>query len=488
MKSAIHHSSSIRRCSLGLIVAGLAMIFWPNADRTASQSVAEHTLVSASTHASRTTDLTHQTRPIESIRVGDRVLARNPEVSDAERVTWSEPEWNDWLHLSLQMPLPVDEDESSKVLKIEILRPESWLGEQIGFVVDSKDERSSSDGPDTDGTEAPAADESGVADPQLVPLSPLRGIYRDLAIVSTELDAGGLELVGLTVEMDLPEMGAAGTAVITDIHPCPSIQPGDGQVVTATFSHPPSTQVLDVRLENESDHIGVTDNHLFWSVDRQQFIPIGQMELGERLVTYSGQTKRIESRLPRPGPQTVYNLEVYGEHVYFVGQQGLLAHNTCAPNPTVRVVDDAVPQYGTPFQPLSSAQRKTLKAKVDARTITQQEYKHLEWDRRFANRRATGVRRFWAQERATLRSGGAGTRPWTDAQRADILAGRTPQFGGESIQGHHLYNALDHPHIANEPWNIYPTTRAEHFQRWHGGNWQNDTFGSPLNPQFLEEF
>jgi hypothetical protein len=43
--------------------------------------------------------------------------------------------------------------------------------------------------------------------------------------------------------------------------------------------------------------------------------------------TYHGETKRIEQKLPRPGPQLVYNLEVYGEHVYYVGDSGLLVHN-----------------------------------------------------------------------------------------------------------------------------------------------------------------
>ena len=72
--------------------------------------------------------------------------------------------------------------------------------------------------------------------------------------------------------------------------------------------------------------IGVTDNHLFWSVDRQEFVPIGEMEIGERVQTYHGETKRIASKLPRPGPpKEVYNLEVYGEHVYFVGDEALLA-------------------------------------------------------------------------------------------------------------------------------------------------------------------
>jgi len=67
------------------------------------------------------------------------------------------------------------------------------------------------------------------------------------------------------------------------------------------------------------------------------------MEIGQQVITFQGETKRIESKLPRPGPRTVYNLEVYGEHVYFVGNQGLLAHNAYAddaPTRAANVVDD----------------------------------------------------------------------------------------------------------------------------------------------------
>lgn len=31
-------------------------------------------------------------------------------------------------------------------------------------------------------------------------------------------------------------------------------------------------------------------------------------------------------------------------------------------------------------------------------------------------------------------------------------------------------------------------TNNEHFERWHGGNYQNDTNGVPNNPDFPEEF
>ena len=116
---------------------------------------------------------------------------------------------------------------------------------------------------------------------------------------------------------------------MTNVECCPAVEVASGRVVISTFRHPPSTQVLNVTFEGESEAMGVTDKHLFWSVDKRVFMPIGEMEVGDLVKTHHGDTKRIESKLPRPGPETVYNMEVWGEHVYFVGQQGLLAHNTC---------------------------------------------------------------------------------------------------------------------------------------------------------------
>lgn len=133
--------------------------------------------------------------------------------------------------------------------------------------------------------------------------------------------------VGAEVFFDLPEMGAYGNAQVVALGACPEVRGGRGQVVTATFSHPPATDVLEVSFDDVDGSIGVTDNHLFWSVDREEYRPIGEMAIGERVLTFSGDTKRIAQKLARPGPQTVYNLEVYGEHVYFVGSEGVLAHN-----------------------------------------------------------------------------------------------------------------------------------------------------------------
>ena len=82
----------------------------------------------------------------------------------------------------------------------------------------------------------------------------------------------------------------------------------------------------------------------------------------------------------------------------------------------------------------------------------------------------------------------AGTRDWSETQKQDILAGRTPTHNGEKIEGHHSYNVAKYPHLTDRADIIYPATKDEHQGRWHGGDWGNDTEGQPLDPNFPEEF
>ncbi len=74
----------------------------------------------------------------------------------------------------------------------------------------------------------------------------------------------------------------------------------------------------------------MTANHPFWSVDRGEYVQPGSLGICERLQTLHGDSKAVVAiqKLPRPGPQPVFNLEVYDEHVYFVGHDGYLVHNS----------------------------------------------------------------------------------------------------------------------------------------------------------------
>ena len=320
-------------------LAGMVTLLWPSTEDPKQSVQGSQDDKTATLVVRRDSNLLTRagyatTRPIEQLTVGDRVLAHNPEIRDSQRAAWQEPQWADWLHLSLQMPAGEFESDSEPgLLKIEILRPEAWLRERMILIVStqSKDQQDNSC---KDGV-ACACDLSTVIDDDWIdhdtsePLSPLRPIYRDLIVASAQVAAQGAQLSGLGVHLDLPELGASGPAVITDVRSCPAVAPGQGQVVTATFAHPSTCQVLDVHLEGEAESIGVTENHPFWSADRERFVPIGQMEIGERVRVLAGETKRIVSKLPRPGPETVFNLETFGEHVYFVGQDGTLVHNNC---------------------------------------------------------------------------------------------------------------------------------------------------------------
>ena len=129
------------------------------------------------------------------------------------------------------------------------------------------------------------------------------------------------------VWLELPEMGCVGWARVVNQRTF-QYTPGVGNLVTGTFRHI-SDDVIDLTVEGQDKPIGVTNSHPFWSVDRQEFVPAGELLQGERLLLFSGDTARVTQKLPRPGPHVVYNIEVFGEHVYQVTLDGVVVHNHC---------------------------------------------------------------------------------------------------------------------------------------------------------------
>ncbi|MDT3496459.1 hypothetical protein NLU03_19110 [Bacillus toyonensis] len=142
----------------------------------------------------------------------------------------------------------------------------------------------------------------------------------------------------------------------------------------------------------------------------------------------------------------------------------------------------------TPYKSLSRGQQKKIKEKIENRTVTKEEYKRYQWDKRFSKRRAAGVNEFWKQEKKRILDGEPTTRDWTNEQIQEILRGKKPQYNGQSIIGHHTYNAMNYPHICNRGELIYPVTSREHLRGWHGGSYSKNAPGRPVNPNYLEEF
>jgi hypothetical protein len=86
--------------------------------------------------------------------------------------------------------------------------------------------------------------------------------------------------------------------------------------------------VIDLQVVGEPDSIGVTDNHPFWSAERQEFVPAGKLHVGEQLQRADGTLTQVARITARRGPPVeVFNLEVDAEHVYHVGTTGVLVHN-----------------------------------------------------------------------------------------------------------------------------------------------------------------
>jgi len=134
--------------------------------------------------------------------------------------------------------------------------------------------------------------------------------------------------VGATVPLNIQEAGISGEATIHKIEPLsPSDPPKPGySPVIGKIEHQNAT-VLELVFEGEKSPLGVTASHPLWSSDREDWIPAGNLRLGERVTTVNG-VARLLSKSVNPDKHTVYNLEVHRSHSYHVGELGLLAHNT----------------------------------------------------------------------------------------------------------------------------------------------------------------
>jgi hypothetical protein len=205
----------------------------------------------------------YKTQAIRDIEVGTWVLARNPEISDEEREQFDEVDPDSWSRVTLVM-----EKEDESLLFIDMLRPTAWVTDQAAEV-------------------------------------------------------------GSLIDIDLEEMGATGKAEVLAIRPCPILSPRPSRqhhLVTATFAHS-AGDICDLHIVGQDSPITCTPNHLFWSIEGESFIPAVGLAPGQHLLLADGSHAEVSQIQMRPDGDFVYNLEVNGEHVYFVSDLGVLVHN-----------------------------------------------------------------------------------------------------------------------------------------------------------------
>lgn len=281
---------SLRRLLSMAAFCAAAACLWAAAPDSGDRSESDipHAAESVSFTAAESPTRQLLTRPIQDLRPGMRVLADNPELEGYQPSTDIDPE--SWRLVRLEMA----KADGSR-LEIELLRPLEWLVYAAASL--------------------PEIEAGWLARPVIAPVG--EEWLHEL-------------LSNRQIDLDLPEMGASGPAVVTRILPCPKIEADDGtdrRLITGTFRHT-AGNVIDLHVDGLDGPIGTTDNHPFCSEDRRAFVPAGELAVGERLRQADGTTTQVAAITPRSVEEAVYNLEVDIDHVYFVGASGVLVHNS----------------------------------------------------------------------------------------------------------------------------------------------------------------
>lgn len=136
---------------------------------------------------------------------------------------------------------------------------------------------------------------------------------------------------GTTVPLDIHEAGISGMATVHKIaslsdKPYEPPTPGYNRVI-GTIKHHNATLIQLFFEGAEDEPLGVTPNHPLWSEDRSDWVPSGELRIGEKVTTTESSARLLRSQ-QKPGKHTVYNIEVHRSHSFHVGKLGLMAHNT----------------------------------------------------------------------------------------------------------------------------------------------------------------
>ena len=241
-----------------------------------------------------------------------------------------------------------------------------------------------------------------------------------------------------------------------------------------------------VHLTVNGEEIVTTVDHPFY-VKNQGFIKAGELIVGDELLDVNGNVLLVENFDVEltDKPVKVYNFQVEDFHTYYVGCFYVLVHNADYNQSPKEIMAEHTKgldtrEHPSKYKQISAKEKSRLESKVRDRTITKDEYKKLEWNKKISARRQDAVNEFWDQEQIRLQKGENGTRNWSPQQKADILNGKRPTYNGKTIQGHHTYSVSKYPHLSGNSEVIYPATFNEHLKGWHGGNFRNSLPGEPI--------
>ncbi len=96
-------------------------------------------------------------------------------------------------------------------------------------------------------------------------------------------------------------------------------------MVTATIRRIAKSHL---KIDFGEESIGVTEEHPFWSEDRNGWVSARRLKVNEVVRSTGGKRVSVQS-ITRQKQASVYNLEVNRSHSYLVGKSRLVVHNGC---------------------------------------------------------------------------------------------------------------------------------------------------------------
>ncbi len=143
------------------------------------------------------------------------------------------------------------------------------------------------------------------------------------------------------------DLEVTGAAIITAIQSAPAIAEGDGPVVISRFVTHGVNSLATVTLENGEQLTG-TRQHPIWCENREEWTQLAELQPGDLARSRHGLLQVAQVTLLHD-TQTVYNLEVHGEHVYELLDCGILVHNSeedCAKIASELLAPNRVSRFG----------------------------------------------------------------------------------------------------------------------------------------------
>ncbi len=156
-----------------------------------------------------------------------------------------------------------------------------------------------------------------------------------LALPKTWLIKNKIDNVGDVYFLNIPEQGTIGKHRVAAILPITPSKPPKDVIYSDDYGYYPVTGLFSHNSDNlmklvvsSCDTLSVTKTHPIYSYDEKDWVPAGDLNIGERISTRDSFVF-VEQKIDLSDKAPVFNLQVQNVHNYLVGKQGIIVHNNC---------------------------------------------------------------------------------------------------------------------------------------------------------------